>query len=108
MQACVSGLKVYKRRYVYWHMHLIAPPSEDNVGHVFKVQKTRMMLLHVFTCIQYVCVAMSMRARVCACMYCTCMCMCVHIVCMCKCLCASECTNVLSLLMQTIHACGVI
>ena len=90
MHACVSGLKVYKRGYVYWYMHIIASPSEDNVGHVFKVQKSRMMLLHVFvhvhtvcvcghvcTYIQYVCVAMSMHACVCACTYCMCMCICV-------------------------------
>ena len=85
-------------------MHMIAPPSEDNVGHFFKVQKTRMMLLHVFT--SHMCVAMCVRTCVCTCMQCTCMC--VHIVCMYKCLCASECTNVLSLLIQTVHACEVI
>ena len=79
MQACVSGLKAYKRGYVYWYMHMIAPPSEDNVGHFFKVQKSRMMLLHVCVhvhtvCVcghvctyMYVCVAMSMRAYVCEC-----------------------------------------
>ena len=93
MQACVSGLKAYKRGYVYWYMHMIAPPSEDNVGHFFKVQKSRMMLLHVCVHVHTVCVCGHV---------------CVQIVCMCKCLCASECTNVLSLLMQTVHACGVI
>ena len=56
MQACVSGLKAYKRGYVYWYMHMIAPPCEDNVGHVFKIQKTRMMLLHVCVHVHTVCV----------------------------------------------------
>ena len=79
MQACVSGLKAYKRGYVYWYKHMIAPPSVDNVGHFFKVQKSRMMLLHVCAhvhtvCVcghvctyMYVCAAMSMRACVCEC-----------------------------------------
>ena len=56
MQACVSGLKAYKRGYIYWYMHMIAPPSEDNVGHFFKVQKSRMMLLHVCVHVLTVCV----------------------------------------------------
>ena len=77
-------------------MHMIAPPSEDNVGHFFKVQKSRMMLLHVRVHIH------------------TSMCVCVHVcnvhvhVCvftLYACASASGCKNVLSLLMQTIHAC---
>ena len=91
---CASKKKAYKRGYVYWYKHMIAPPSEDNMGHFFKLYNATTCIFHVHT----VCS--------CECMYCTCMC--VHSVCMCKCLCASECTNVLSLLMQTIHACGVI
>ena len=95
-QACVSGLKAYKRGYVYWYMHMIA-------GHFFKVQKSRMMLQHVCVHVHTVCVCGHVCTYVHVYVY-----MCVHIACMCKCLCASECTNVLSLLMQTIHACGVI
>ena len=55
-----SGLKAYKRGYIYWYMHMIAPPSEDNVGHFFKVQKSRMMLLHVCVHIHTVCVCVAM------------------------------------------------
>ena len=64
-------------------MHMIAPPSEDNVGNFFKVQKSRMMLLHVFTCIQYVCVAMCVcvcivyNVRVCVCTLYACASVCV-------------------------------
>ena len=43
-------------------MHMIAPPSEDNVGHFFKVQKSRMMLLHVR-------VHIHTSMCVCVCMY---------------------------------------
>ena len=71
MQACVSGLKAYKRGYVYWYMHMIAPPSEDNVGHFFKVQKSRMMLLHV--CVN-VC---TVRVCVCVCTLYACASVCV-------------------------------
>ena len=61
------------------HMALgvIAPPSEDNVGHFFKVQKTRMMLLHVCVHVHTVCVC----GHVCTYMY-VCVAMCVR-TCMC-------------------------
>ena len=72
MQACVSGVKAYKRGYVYWYMHMIAPPSVDNVGHFFKVQKPRMMLLHVCVHVHTVCVC----GHVCTYMY-VCVAMCV-------------------------------
>ena len=68
MQACVSGLKAYKRVFFYWYMHMIAPPSEDNVGHFFKVQKSRMVLLHVCvnvcTVSACVCVCTLLHVRV--------------------------------------------
>ena len=51
---------------------MIAPPSEDNVGHFFKlqVQKIRMMLLHVCVHVHIGCV--------CVCVWpCVYMCVCV-------------------------------
>ena len=77
MQACVSGLKAYKRGYVYWYMHMIATPSEDNVGHFFKVQKSRMMLLHVCVHVHTVCVCGHV-----------CVCVCVHVYTVCAYVCA--------------------
>ena len=81
-----TGMKAYNRGYVYWYMHMIAAPSEDNVGHFFKVQKTRMMLLHICVhvhtgCVcghlcMFVCVAMCVRTCVCVCGL---VCMCVNV-----------------------------
>ena len=52
---------------IYWYMHMTAPPSKDNVGHFFKVQKSRMMLLQVCVHVHTVCVCG--HVCVCVCMY---------------------------------------
>ena len=69
MQACVSGLKAYKRGYVYWYKQMIVPPSEDKVGHFFKVQKTRMKLLHVCVHLHTVWVCGHVCRYICVCVW---------------------------------------
>ena len=98
-----TGMKAYKRGYVYWYMHMIAPPSEDNVGHFYKVQKKRMMLQDVCVHVHTGCVCGHVCTYMCVCVaLCVCglVCMCVYVLYVYVC---AHCMHV-----QTIHACGVI
>ena len=60
------------------HAHEIATPREDNVGHFFKVQKTRMTLLHVRVHVHRVCVCVNVYSvLVCVCTLYACASVCV-------------------------------
>ena len=105
-----TGMKAYKRGYVYWYMHMIAPPSEDNVGHFFKVQKKRMMLQHVCVHVHTGCVWPCVYVHVCVCgLVCVWPCVCVAL-CVCGLVCVWPCVYVcvctVRVCVCTLYACA--